>query len=663
MITYLAKFLPNLSDVTEPLRRLLDKDVLWHWDATHENALNQVKQLITREPVLRYFDNAKEVTLQCDASESGLGATIMQEGQPVAFSSRALTSTERNYAQIEKELLSIVHGCTRFDQYVYGREITVQTDHKPLENIFKKPLLSAPKRLQRMLLQLQKYNLTLVYKPGKELFIADTLSRAYLPDDTASEKMNSDVFAVKQEEYLIKSIEEINMVEFLPITAERLADLREKTESDESLQKLKHVIRVGWPNTKEEVPPEIRNYFHFREELTIQDGILFKGNRVIVPGALRSHMVKKVHSSHIGIEGCLKKARDVLFWPGMTSEIKDCVAKCDTCNTYQANQQKEPLIPHDPPKRPWSHVATDLFNFDNKDWFIVVDHWSDYFELNQLPDTHASSVIKSLKNQFARHGIPDTLYSDNGPQFVSKEFKEFASTWQFDHQTSSPHYPQSNGKIENAVKLAKRLLTKAKASGQDPYLAILDWRNTPSASIGTSPVQRLFGRRTKTRLPTAGALLQPKIVEGTEDKLKERKAKQEHNYNKGTRELPDLRPGDTVRMKPLPTDKQKLWKKGMVVKQVAPRSYEVDLQGRFYRRNRRHLVKTKEPPPKPGPEISTPFKEIQSTVPEESRLSSPPAKEASSLLSSPINKTLTPPVMFTRFGRSIRPPQRFQDCV
>ena len=151
---------------------------------------------------------------------------------------------------------------------------------------------------------------------------------------------------------------------------------------------------------------------------------------MIVPEALRSHIVKKVHPSHIGMEGCLRKARYVLFWPGMIAKIKDCVAKCDSCNTYQANQQKEPLIPHDPPKRPWSHVATDLFNFDNKDWFIVVDHWSDYFELNQLPDTHASSVIKSLKNQFARHGKPNTLYSDNGPQFVSKEFKEFASNWQ-----------------------------------------------------------------------------------------------------------------------------------------------------------------------------------------------------------------------------------------
>lgn len=187
--------------------------------------------MITRESVLRYFDDKKGVTLQCDASESGLGATIMQEGQLVAFSSRALSNTEKNYAQIEKELLSIVHGCMRFDQYVYGREVTIQTDHKPLENIFRKPLLSAPKRLQRMLLHLQKFNLKIVYKPGKELFIADTLSCAFVPNEQTSETKTCDVYAVEQEEYLIKVIEEIDMVEFLPITTERLADLREKTET------------------------------------------------------------------------------------------------------------------------------------------------------------------------------------------------------------------------------------------------------------------------------------------------------------------------------------------------------------------------------------------------------------------------------------------------
>ena len=212
------------------MRRLLDKDVQWHWNDTQEKSWKQVKQLITREPVLKYFDPSKEVTLQCDASESELGAVILQEGQPIAFSSRALTSTERNYAQIEKEVLSIVHGCTRFDQYVYGRSITVQTDHKPLETIFKKSLLSAPKRLQRMLLQLQRYSLNIVYKPGKELFIADTLSRAFLPNKPSTEELNSEVLAVRQEEYLIKSVEEISMVEFLPITSEHLIDLRKRSK-------------------------------------------------------------------------------------------------------------------------------------------------------------------------------------------------------------------------------------------------------------------------------------------------------------------------------------------------------------------------------------------------------------------------------------------------
>ena len=140
-----------------------------------------------------------------------------------------------------------------------------------------------------------------------------------------AEELKSEVLSVKQEEYLIKSIEEISMVEFLPITSERLVDLRRKTELDEGLQQLKHIIKIGWPETKEEVPSEIRRYFDFKEELSIQDGILFKGNRVIVPVALRPHMITQVHSSHLGIESCLNKARDVLFWPGMTAEFRDCV--------------------------------------------------------------------------------------------------------------------------------------------------------------------------------------------------------------------------------------------------------------------------------------------------------------------------------------------------
>ena len=164
---YLSKFLPHLSDITKPLRLLTQKDVDWVWDSTHQEAFETLKKAVSSAPILRYYNLEEEVFLQCDASQSGLGVALMQGGQPVAYASRALSPAETRYAQIEKELLAIVFGCDHFEAYVYGRDIVhVETDHKPLEMIMLKSLNSAPKRLQRMLLHLQKYNLDVPYKRG-----------------------------------------------------------------------------------------------------------------------------------------------------------------------------------------------------------------------------------------------------------------------------------------------------------------------------------------------------------------------------------------------------------------------------------------------------------------------------------------------------------------
>ena len=149
---YLNKFLPHLSDVTKPLRELTKKEVPWTWDTIQQQALEKLKKAVSGTPVLRYYNIPEEVTLQCDASQSGLGAALMQNGQPVAYASRALTPTETRYAQIKKELLAIVFGCEHFEAYTYGRDVVqVETDHQPLETILRKPLHSAPTRLQRML--------------------------------------------------------------------------------------------------------------------------------------------------------------------------------------------------------------------------------------------------------------------------------------------------------------------------------------------------------------------------------------------------------------------------------------------------------------------------------------------------------------------------------
>ncbi|KAI2650666.1 Retrovirus-related Pol polyprotein from transposon 17.6 [Labeo rohita] len=175
MVNYQARFTPHLSEVNAPLRQLLKQDSEFIWDAVHDRAFKQIQELITNHPVLTYFDPQMDLTLQVDTSKSGLGAVLLQHDKPVACASKSLNSTEQNYAQIDKELYTVFFRCKRFHKYMYSRKVTVESDHKPLEAILKKPLTSAPPRLQRMILQLQKYDIHILHKSGKQILVADTI--------------------------------------------------------------------------------------------------------------------------------------------------------------------------------------------------------------------------------------------------------------------------------------------------------------------------------------------------------------------------------------------------------------------------------------------------------------------------------------------------------
>ena len=174
---------------------------------------------------------------------------------------------------------------------------------------------------------------------------------------------------------------------------------------------------------------------------------------------------------------------------------------------------------------------------------VIVDYYSSFFEVDFLSTKKPDEVIRKLKAHLARHGISDQFVSDNGQPFVSDKFREFTNAYGFDHVTSSPNYPESNGKVVNAVNTAKSLLDKAVKSQRDPYLALLDRRNTPTEDLNSLPVQRLFGRRTKTLLPTSNQLLKPKISSNIDDKARLRKAMQTWYYNRGVTELEKLNPG------------------------------------------------------------------------------------------------------------------------
>ena len=431
-----------------------------------------------------------------------------------------------------------------------------------------------------MLLHLQKFDFDIVFKPGVEMYMADTLSRAYLKADTRSETE--------------KKIESVNLIQHLPITTERCKSLQLGTQADAELQMLSKVIRNGWPNEKTSVHVDIQKYFPFREELTIQNGLIFKSDKVVVPENARADLMARAHSSHIGIQGCLRRARECLYWPNMNADIEKYIKTCDTCNTYNAEQQKESLHSHETVHRPWEKIGIDLFEFNQKDYLMTVDYYSDYFEIDRLNNKKGKEVIAILKKHFARYGLPDEVFSDNGPLFNGHEFRHFANQYEFAHSTSSPGFPQSNGKVENAIKTAKRLMIKSHKDESDPYLSLLDWRNTPSEGLDSSPSQRMFGRRGKTLLPSSSRLLKPDNQSEVLANKKVRKEKQQYYYNRNAKDKPELMKGDVVRIKPFRNGKE--WTKARVDDKCNIRSYKVTTEdGRTYRRNRRHLVSTKEP--------------------------------------------------------------------
>lgn len=652
---YLAKFMPHLSTVCEPLRRLLDKDTPWHWLPKHDDAVCQLKSMATSMPVLRYYDVTKPITVQSDSSQSGLGCCLLQEGQPVAFASRALTPTEKNYAQIEKECLSIVFACQRFHHYLYGRElVTAETDHKPLITIFNKPLLSAPKRLQSMLMTLQSYSLKVVYKPGPKMYISDMLSRAAADCAGNGEVYQRHAICHLQKEQ--ENAQLINQAEYLNVTDQRLKTIREHTDRDDALQALKSTVLAGWPDEKENTTHIIREFWPYRDEISAQDGILYRGQKVLIPKSLRPEMLKRIHSSHIGGDACYRQARDTLYWPGMQAEIKDFVSNCSTCNEFAHNQQKETMLSHDIPSRPWQIVSMDLFNHRQKDYLLIVDHFSDFWEIELLPDLSAQTVIKRCKAQFARHGQPDRVITDNGPQFGAL-FKRFASSWEFEHVTSSPRHPKSNGKAESAVKIAKNLLRKAMHDRTDPWKAILHWRNTPTENMDSSPAQRLMSRRLKTSLPVTNKLLEPCVVTGVVERLHHRKQLAKSYYDRSARDLPELNIGERIRMKPLPGENPALWRVGTCLQKVAPRSYLVNVGGSLYRRNRVHL-RAAESITTQALDIAEPEMPLMEGTVAEAHLSagSPPVRPQAS--PDPIKPSSSDGHTYTRAGRLSKPPKR-----
>ena len=469
------------------------------------------------------------------------------------------------------------------------------------------------------------------------MLLADHLSRAAQYEVSKPE----DTFQVFSLE-----LENIVPVQTLKIAPERLSQLQQSTGQDTALQTLKSTVLTGWPERREEVPVNIREYWNYRDELSVNNGVLFKGQKVIIPKAMRAETMSRIHSSHLGIEACLRKARDSVFWPNMSSEVKEKIKQCEICSEFQSKNQKQPMQSQQIPERPWSRVATDQFELYKKDYIVLVDYFSDFVEVEELNVNTTSSVVKFLKKQFSRHGIPDTVVSDNAPQYTSYEFKQFSREWEFVHVTSSPHHHKANGKAESAVKIVKSLFKKALRDNKDPWLALLDYRNTPTEGIGESPAQRLMSRRTRTLLPVATSLLYPTLSKNVQDKLKIRRQKAKLYYDRSARVLPEIQVGQDVRIAPL--QRNQSWKQGSCLKELSDRSYLVQTGNQVIRRNREFLKPAETKP------VQQPLDGLEETGTENKKVQ--PVENCS------LPKVVDPLVKRTR-TRVVQTPAKFKDFV
>ena len=523
MIMYIGRFIPDLSSIIHPLTDLLKADVAWTWDEPQIEAFRTVKEALTKAPVLSFYDPSKPITVSADASSYGLGAAIFQtfgqELKPIAFASRTLTDAEKKYAQIEKECLAAVWACEKFDRYITGVEsFRLITDHKPLVPLINtQDLNRSPLRCQRLLMRLRRYNAIAEHVPGKQLVVPDTLSRS--PLNVVESSTAGDVDAYVSSVTSTKAISD-----------RRLDEIRTATENDPILQEVINLTRYGWPDREQSIRPEVRDYFASRYNYSACDDLLFYNDRIVMPEVMRAETIQSLHSGHLGLNKCRERAKSTVWWPGISKDLEQAVRSCAFCNKHRSAQRKEPLMATPMPERPWERVGADLCDHDGKQYLVVVDYFSRYLEIVHLDSTTSNVVIGKLKNMFARWGIPNEFVSDNGPQFSSLAFREFATQYGFTHITSSPHYPQANGEAESGVKIAKRILEQP-----DIFIALMAYRSTPISVTGCSPAELIMGRKIRTTVPMKPAKLQPEWpdLEQVRKKDAQTKLKMKENFNTG----------------------------------------------------------------------------------------------------------------------------------
>jgi hypothetical protein len=592
LINYYNRFIPNSATLLQPMNKLLRKGVKWRWEPESQDALDKVKEIISSSEVLVHYSTTKPLVLATDASAHGIGAVLSHitesgEERPIAFASRTLTSSERNYAQIDREALGIIFGVKRFHQYLYGRKWKLITDHEPLTSILH-PQKGIPSmtiaRLQRWAIMLSAYDYDIEYRNTSKHGNADFVSRCPLASNKESKKDSFDV-------YMMSNIER------MPVTD---ADVRRETRNDPQLGKVFSMLQMNRWLTDD---PDIAPFVSRRNELSLWNGCVMWGSRVVMPTKLRPVILEELHAAHLGIVKMKAVARSFVWWPRIDSDIEQIAASCESCQVAAVSPGKASVHPWLLPSGPWQRIHIDFAGpFKGCMFLIVCDAYSKWPEVKIMKSTTTSATIDALYEIFSRLGLPDHLHSDNGPQFISEEFQHFMKLNGILHTRSAPYHPSSNGLAERFVQTLKRALRSENRVPLQRRLArfLFDFRNAPSASTSMAPAELMLGRTLKTRLH----LLKPQLV-GTHQKNQIKYQSDEPTRN--------LAVNDRVWMRNYAMGEK--WIQGTITGKQGNVMYEVLLKdGQVARRHIDQLRGYQELPPKPSVPIAVPRVHVPQVV-------------------------------------------------
>ena len=505
-VNFYRKFLPNLATVTEPLHRLTRKDTPWKWTAEEQGAFQQLKEMLSADTVLAHFDPSLPVGIACDASQVGIGAVLFHRWadgseRPIANASKSLNRAQRHYSQIQKEALAIIFALKKFHQFLYGRKFTLITDHKPLLSLFspsKEIPVMAANRLARWALMLSQYEYEIEYRNTTEHGNADVLSRLPAGDDLQFDQEEGG-----DETDTVCTIKTIS----LQVSPTQPGVLLKATKQDPVTAKVLRCVQEGWPNDDKDVLPQHREEYRalkkHADHLSITDGCLVYGTRVVIPSSLQSQVLQILHLGHFGMQRMKQLARTAVYWPRIDDDIAQTCRRCTACAEHQNCPPKLPNHPWMLPEKPWSRVHVDhAINFLGNHWLVMVDAYTKYPCIYSTKSVSTRSTTALLEEAFSHFGYPHAIVSDNATTFTSDEFKEYCRQRGITHLTGAPYHPATNGAAERLVQTFKKALTKSSLPPQQALLEFLQqYRRTPSAT-GHSPSELLMGRQIRTKIDT-----------------------------------------------------------------------------------------------------------------------------------------------------------------